>query len=81
MNFNSVLTLPNNVHFVTSGQQSTAADNILVNPDGHHSNVVTSGASHVNTTGAFVSFSHIVQSILSGNTHTPNGFDNPICKK
>ncbi len=29
VNFNSGLTLPNNVHFVTSGQQSTAVDKIL----------------------------------------------------
>ncbi len=76
MNFNSGLAVPNNVHFVTSWQQSTAADNIFMNTDGHQSHVVTTGTSHINTTGTFVNFSHSVQPTISGQHTQANGFAN-----
>ncbi len=51
------ITIHNNVHFSTHGQQSSVENNIFMNTYGQQSDAVTTGASHANNTGAFVSAS------------------------
>ncbi len=66
MNFNNGLPTPDNLYFVTSGQQTAAADNSFINASGHHSQVVTTVTSHINAKDAYVNLSPSVQPIISG---------------